>query len=144
MKLLYWILVAMFFINAIIWLIYIIKDLISKDYTEEVVISCVSLNIINIIIQVLTKFIRQGMIEMTKEYIKQLCEMLLKDNLTQNGKKKIVNYIDNLQQRIDKVIDLLVNHSTDLIIICDEGRSLEINFKKIVSILQDEEVKQIC
>ncbi len=58
MKLLYWILVAMFFINAIIWLIYIIKDLISKDYTEEVVISCVSLNIINIIIQVLTKFIR--------------------------------------------------------------------------------------
>ena len=78
---------------------------------------------------------------MTKEYIKQLCEMLLKDNLTQNGKRKLVNYIDNLQQRIDKVIDLLVNHSTDLIIICDEGRSLEINFKKIVSILQDEEVK---
>ena len=58
MKIVYWILVAMFFINAIVWVSYLIKDLISNDYTEEVVMSCVSLNIINIIIQVLTIFIR--------------------------------------------------------------------------------------
>ena len=79
---------------------------------------------------------------MTKEYIKQLCEMLLKDNLTQNGKRKIVNYIDNLQQRIDKAIEFINNHTHYY----DDGEysgyECEIDGLKLLSILQGEEVKK--
>lgn len=71
---------------------------------------------------------------MTKEYIKQLCEMLLKDNLTQNGKRKIVNYIEFLQQRIDKGIIEIDNISVDDL---DDIKLMEQKLNKIKSILVD-------
>ena len=72
---------------------------------------------------------------MTKEYIKQLCEMLLKDNLTQNGKIKIVNYIENLQQRIDLAKKLLKEYIGILDDVADTY------FENVLSILQSEEVE---
>ncbi len=72
---------------------------------------------------------------MTKEYIKQLCEMLLNDNLTQNGKKKLVNYINNLQQRIDLSKKLLKQY----IGVLDD--TADLYFENVLSILLDEEVE---
>ena len=65
------------------------------------------------------------------------------DEICNTWKIKREDVIKSLkaQQRIDKVIDLITNHHDDLIIISDDGRSVEINFKIIVSILQGEEVK---
>ena len=76
---------------------------------------------------------------MTKEYVNQLCEMLLKDNLTQNGKRKLVNYIEFLQQRIDKATEYIENEikTQGLMMYYDTGKHLD----KIKSILQGEEVK---
>ena len=79
--------------------------------------------------------------KITKEYIKQLCEMLLKDNLTQNGKRKIVNYIEDLQQRNDKAIEYIKDvcceyHDDDL-----EPYGDRIDTYKLLAILQGEEVK---
>ncbi len=62
-------------------------------------------------------------------------------NKTRDFINQIIKENKDLQQRIDKVIDLITNHHDDLIIISDDGRSVEINFKRIVSILQGEEVK---
>ena len=73
---------------------------------------------------------------MTKEYIKQLCEMLLKDNITQNGKRKIVNYIENLQQRNDLAKKLLKQYIGILDDVADSY------FENVLSILQDEEYKE--
>ena len=89
---------------------------------------------------------------MTKEYINQLCEMLLKDNLTQNGKRKIANYIEFLQQRIDKSIEYmnsleffeLMNSKVNTEYCPKDKSQGEDYFKakeKLVSILQGEEVK---
>lgn len=71
---------------------------------------------------------------MTEEYIKQLCEMLLKDNLTQNGKKKLVSHINNLQQRIDLAKKLLKQY----IGVLDD--TADLYFENVLSILQDEKV----
>ena len=76
---------------------------------------------------------------MTKEYINQLCEMLLKDNLTQNGKRKIVNYIEFLQQRIDKAIDYLKETTFDFG--TDEMMFDKCNAYILLSILQGKDVK---
>ena len=74
---------------------------------------------------------------MTKEYIKQLCEMLLKDNLTQNGKKKIVNYIEILQNRINKTLQII----KECKMLMPHEFDWEEQVDNIVSILQDEKVE---
>ena len=67
--------------------------------------------------------------------INELCELLLADNLTKDGKRKLVNYINNLIKRNCLAKNLLKEYIGVLDDVAD------VYFKNVLTILEDPEVE---